>query len=172
MPKLRLPSGWRYYWAYGANLNKRGMSVRCPGAIKVQRLDVPNAALVFRGVADVEYRRKSFVPGGLWMISREHEAALDCFEGVARGVYDKHYLRIRLSDRAEHRVLFYRMRADFISVPSISYYATIAEGYEYFGLPRKMLRAALKEAMTHEDDNSKFAKDYANDTQHWYGRSR
>jgi hypothetical protein len=40
------------YFAYGSNLNIAGMAQRCPAAKPVSRFLLPNARLVFRGVAD------------------------------------------------------------------------------------------------------------------------
>jgi gamma-glutamylcyclotransferase len=134
-----------YYWAYGSNLNVAHMRVRCPKARKVRSLVLKDGALVFRGVADVQGRRGSFVPGGLWRITAECEQSLDRYEGVSSGFYEKRYFAIKIGGKVED-VLFYKMRSRGIYPPSQSYLSTIMQGYEDFELDPAFLRAALEEA--------------------------
>src|SRR5262245_9412195 len=83
-----------FYWAYGSNLNVEAMAIRCPTAVKIKPLVLPQASLVFRGVADVEYHDEDKVYGGLWYIKPKDEAALDLYEGVRGGLYEKKYMII------------------------------------------------------------------------------
>jgi gamma-glutamylcyclotransferase len=134
------------YWAYGSNLNVAAMKVRCPGAVKDRRLILPQAALVFRGVADVEYHDTDVVHGGLWRITRENERTLDAYEGVRGGLYEKRYMILRDKGEEEtYRVLFYQMTPNHNGVmpPSDGYVRVIAQGYHDFGLPLDALDKAL-----------------------------
>lgn len=133
------------YWAYGSNLNVKEMAIRCPGAKKVQALALPNGALVFRGVADAVYREGSTVHGGLWLITKEHEAFLDRYEGVSSKLYSKCYLKL-LVNGEERQCLYYQMNEQGIYPPSDSYVERIAQGYRDFGLPMEALDAALQES--------------------------
>lgn len=133
----------RYYWAYGSNLCRASMRRRCPGARFVGRLDVQDARLVFRGVADVVVDKGSFVPGGLWSITPEDERELDHYEGVASRFYLKRYLRMNVGDRVR-KILFYQMRMSTgVMPPSQAYLDVIARGYGDFGLPLEVLDAAV-----------------------------
>jgi len=145
--------GRRLYWAYGANLSKEAMAHRCPRAIPSTKLVVHSAALVFRGVADVEIRRGSVVQGGLWWITAECEAALDRFEGVSGGLYVKRYLPVWKMKHSgkQRKALFYQMQiAEGMMPPSRHYVETIAQGYQDFGLDLAFLDAAIEEAWTNK----------------------
>jgi hypothetical protein len=136
------------YFAYGSNLNVAAMKRRCPKAKKVGRLILPNAKLVFRGVADVIWAPKSRCPGGLWEITRKCEAALDRYEGVASGLYRKEYLTVRLAKGGEpQQVLVYLMNSDGVMPPWEEYIDTIAQGYRDFGLDRYL--CYLDQALEH-----------------------
>ena len=134
------------YWAYGSNLNHAHMRVRCPAARPAGRLVVPNAVLRFRGVADVDYLEGARCEGGLWEITRACEAALDRYEGVDAGLYEKCYLKIRWHDHSEREVLYYRMLRGGILPPDVDYLETIRRGYRDFGLSEARLERALAHA--------------------------
>jgi gamma-glutamylcyclotransferase (GGCT)/AIG2-like uncharacterized protein YtfP len=134
------------YWAYGSNLNVAAMKRRCPKAKKFEALTVEDGALVFRGVADVVVRKGSQVKGGLWWITKECEANLDMYEGVAGGLYLKRYLLLKVKGK-EQRALYYVMRTDRgVMPPNEHYLETIAQGYRDFGLDLAYLDVALHES--------------------------
>jgi hypothetical protein len=113
-------------------------------------LTFDNAALVFRAVADVVHRPGSKVPGGLWEISEADEAALDRFEGVSSGLYERWHVT-KMHKGRKRRVLFYKMTETGIMPPSMKYIDTILKGYKAFGLDTAVLEAALAES--HDDRN-------------------
>jgi gamma-glutamylcyclotransferase (GGCT)/AIG2-like uncharacterized protein YtfP len=136
----------KLYWAYGSNLNVAHMARRCPKAKKVRPLIVGDAALVFRHVADVTERADCVVPGGLWRITRECEAALDRYEGVASRLYLKREIEVKV-DGVYENVLFYQMRESVgIMPPGEAYLGTIVQGYKDFGLDLEILDAYLQES--------------------------
>ena len=69
------------YFAYGANTNNENMKYRCPLAINLGKLILPDYRLVFRGVADIEPYAGSSVQGVLWEITEDCEKSLDVYEG-------------------------------------------------------------------------------------------
>jgi hypothetical protein len=137
----------RLYWAYGSNLDVKAMRYRCPDARKFRRLYATQCELVFRGVADVEIvDDKSIVtPGGLWWISERDESALDSYEGVASGFYEKLYFDMVIDGRPQE-IMFYKMKRHQggIVPPSASYFGTIRQGYKDFGLSVDALFGALE----------------------------
>lgn len=135
------------YWAYGSNLNKAAMAVRCPAARPFSRLTVGDGRLLFRGVADVQPCEGREIPGALWEITRDCERALDLYEGVASGFYVRRWLRLRI-DGAERPALYYVMSPDRIGVapPSEPYLETIIEGYRDFGLDLEQLDRSVRES--------------------------
>jgi len=141
-----------FYWAYGSNLSVKQMKRRCPDARKHSKLIVPNGQLVFRGVADVESIRGGGIQGGLWRITRRCERALDQYEGVASGLYEKKYMRIRThADGEEHRVLYYKMTSGGVAPPPELYLDTIIEGYDDFDLDLTFLDEAVQRSWNSKD---------------------
>jgi len=138
---MKAGNGRKLYLAYGSNLHKASMKVRCPSAKPVGKLYLTNARLVFRSVADVEYTSdpEARVPVGVWSITRECELSLNRYEGVSIGVYDRYHLPV-----GEERALMYMMRDTGIAPPGAYYYDIIEKGYRDFGLDTKWLREALR----------------------------
>ena len=79
------------YFAYGSNIDLEQMADRCPGARlgETSRLKGYQFLINERGVATLVESAKHSVEGLLWWILPEDEAALDRYEGVARGFYRK-----------------------------------------------------------------------------------
>jgi hypothetical protein len=134
------------YWAYGSNLDVRAMRHRAPEAEKFRALYAKKVELVFRGVADVEIVDDDtmITPGGLWWITERDEAALDVYEGVRGGFYEKLYFDMDVEGKME-LVMFYKMRRheNGVAPPSRGYFNTIRQGYHDFGLNADALFGAL-----------------------------
>jgi gamma-glutamylcyclotransferase (GGCT)/AIG2-like uncharacterized protein YtfP len=140
------------YFAYGSNLNVEHMRHRCPRAKKVGRFTLPQAKLVFRGVADVIFHPTEKCVGGLWEITRACERALDRYEGVSAKLYRKVYLTIkRRGQPSEESVLVYVMNSDGIMPPFDDYLAVIERGYRDFGLDLAYLGRAVEHAYEAKD---------------------
>lgn len=128
----------KLYFAYGSNLNKDQMQMRCPDAKPLGKLMLADWRLVFRGVADIEPCEDGILPIGLWSITDDCEAALDVYEGFPR-LYRKKYFNIK-----GKRYMTYVMNHDHISPPSKGYADTIREGYNNFRLPLGFLDEAIQ----------------------------
>ena len=136
-------------FAYGSNLNLDQMSRRCPAAVPLGRLLLKNWKLVFRGVADVIQEPGAVVYGGVWRITPACERALDVYEGVASGLYEKVYIPVKPTPHGETEMLVYCMTSTGIMPPSKYYLGVIQEGYEDFRMPKKarrMLAASVRES--------------------------
>jgi gamma-glutamylcyclotransferase (GGCT)/AIG2-like uncharacterized protein YtfP len=128
----------KLYFAYGANLNLDGMAYRCPKAQQVQPYFLEDYRLAFSGVATVRPSPGHSVPGALWNITEECEHSLDMFEGFP-SLYRKEVINIHGDD-----IMFYVMNNDPPGEPHISYFMTIARGYESWGLPLEYLYNAVE----------------------------
>ena len=140
------------YFAYGSNLSKVQMHIRCPDAVPVGSLTLEDWTLVFRAVADVAASPGDTVHGAVWKLSPSDEATLDQFEGVAKGTYRKVYIPIEPFDfGGDHHedMLVYVMNSTGIMPPTISYLRTIRDGYRDFALPM----AALDDAVERSHDD-------------------
>ena len=121
----------KLYFAYGSNLNVEQMSYRSPTARRVGAEYFPGWRLVLRGVADIEIGEpEDMIPGGIWEIGPEDEAALDRYEGVKHGLYRKVII---------NGMLTYQMNHSGYAYPSSDYFRTILEGYRDFGLDESEL---------------------------------
>lgn len=130
----------KYYLAYGSNLNKAQMAMRCPDAKPIGKTRLPKYELVFRrGFLTVEPKCGSSVPVGVWEISDQDEKNLDRYEGFPR-FYVKEYVPIILNgfdDSGTKKVsekvgdaIIYIMNDGFpIQMPSDHYYTTVRQGY-------------------------------------------
>jgi hypothetical protein len=91
------------YIAYGSNINLTQMGQRCPGAKVAGAAQLNGYELLFRGrrydaVATVEPLKASFVPVLLWDLSRNHERALDVYEGWPH-VYRKEIHKVQFQGK-------------------------------------------------------------------------
>ena len=71
------------YFAYGSNLHHKQMKRRCKDSIFLKKINLKDFKLTFRSkyrAADIEYKKKSIVPGGLYEISKNDEKKLDVYE--------------------------------------------------------------------------------------------
>ena len=71
------------YFAYGSNLNHFQMKRRCKDSIFKKKYELKDYRLTFRSVyraADIEVKKNSIVPGGLFEISKSDEKKLDVYE--------------------------------------------------------------------------------------------
>ena len=71
------------YFAYGSNLHHFQMKKRCKDSIFLKKINLKNFRLTFRSkyrAADIEPKKNSIVPGGLFKISKSDEKKLDIYE--------------------------------------------------------------------------------------------
>ena len=70
------------YFAYGSNLHHFQMKRRCKDSIFIEKINLKNFRLTFRSkyrAADIETKKNSIVPGGLFEISKSDEKKLDVY---------------------------------------------------------------------------------------------
>ena len=81
------------YFAYGSNLHHFQMKRRCKDSIFLKKMSLKNHRLTFRSkyrAADIESKKNSLVPGGLYEISKSDEKKLDVYEDYPN-LYKKYY---------------------------------------------------------------------------------
>lgn len=138
----------KYYIAYGSNLNEAQMRQRCPGAKRIAAGTLEGYRITFRsnwriGVANIEPRKGSSVPVGIWAISAQNEKSLDRYEGFPT-LYTKETVRIKLPDLRTVDAIIYVMPPHRPwAKPSADYLNVIKQGYKDFGFDnRKLIYAA------------------------------
>ena len=58
------------YLAYGANLNKKNMAMRCPLATPLCSINLEGYKLAFNNVATIVKSENDSVPVGVWRITK------------------------------------------------------------------------------------------------------
>ena len=126
------------YFAYGANLNLRGMKRRCPRATPLSLATLPGHRLEFRTFITVVPDAASNVAGALYTLTPGCWRALDEYEGddyakVTRGVN---------TARGAEDAVVYIMQGGVRKAPTVAYYSDIARGYVDWKLDGAALRRA------------------------------
>ena len=131
------------YFAYGSNLNHFQMKRRCKDSIFIKKINLKNFTLTFRSkykAADIEFKKNSIVPGGLFEISKRDEKKLDVYEDFPN-LYKKYYFSYY-----GKKVMTYTMvKKTVFRYPTKHYLTTVKKGYKDCKLANKFLSLALKE---------------------------
>ena len=116
------------YGAYGSNLNKAQMLIRCPNSKPFKSILLEKFRLVFKGVADIEKDSKYNLSLGIYNITKECEKALDYYEEFPK-IYKKFYIDYTFDGKKE-KILCYTMGKSFsYATPSKKYFNVIKQGY-------------------------------------------
>lgn len=127
----------KYYIAYGSNLNMEQMLQRCPGAVVIGKTWLEGYRLTFRGrsswggVANIEPRKGSRVPVGIWRITEQDEEALDWYEGFPRLYYKQEFSLVVDGNRITAMAYIMTPGRPWAR-PNRSYLDTIRQGYDDF----------------------------------------
>ena len=129
------------YFAYGSNLHHKQMKRRCKDSIFLKKINLKDFKLTFRSkyrAADIEYKKKSIVPGGLYAISKNDEKKLDVYEDYPT-LYKKYYFYYY-----GKRVMTYTMaKKSQFRFRTERYLNVVMWGYKDCGLNNKYLQKAL-----------------------------
>lgn len=142
----------KLYGAYGSNMNLEQMSHRCPKAKVVGVGTLEGHRLTFRGrykgVANIEPCKDSFVPIVLWEITEDCERALDLYEGFPR-LYIKKQVKV-LVDSKPKKAMVYIMTSEYTDMPAVPtdyYFSVISKGYTENGIDLEPLEKAYSECL-------------------------
>ena len=129
------------YFAYGSNLNHFQMKRRCKDSRFLKKIKLKDFRLTFRSkyrAADIEAKKNSIVPGGLYEISKSDEKKLDIYEDYPL-LYKKYYFNYY-----GKKVMTYIMvKKTMFKYPTERYLNTIKRGYKDCKLEKKYLLKAL-----------------------------
>ena len=129
------------YFAYESNLNLSQMKRRCKDSIFLKKINLENFRLTFRSryrAADIEPKKNSLVPGGLFEISKSDEKKLDLYEDYPI-LYKKYYFILD-----GRKVMTYTMvKKTPFRFPTERYLNVVKRGYLDCKLDKKFLNRAL-----------------------------
>ena len=130
------------YFAYGSNLNHFQMKRRCKDSKFLKKINLKGFRLTFRSkyrAADIEIKKNSLVPGGLFEISKGDEKKLDVYEDFPI-LYKKYYFKYY-----RKKVMTYLMvKKTKFTYPKKKYLNVVKRGYKDCDLDKKNLLKALK----------------------------
>ena len=130
------------YFAYGSNLNHFQMKRRCKDSKFLKKINLNNFKLTFRSryrAADIDAKKNSIVPGGLFEISKSDEKKLDVYEDYPI-LYKKYYFNYY-----GKKVMTYTMaKKTQFTLPTERYLNIVKCGYKDCKLDQKYLKKALK----------------------------
>lgn len=124
------------YFAYGSNMDRDAMALRCPGSrpIGTARLARHRLVIMREGYASVARDPRRDVWGVLWDLALADVPALDRYEGVAGGLYAKLHQSV-LSDAGARRALVYVGRNAGPGLPRPGYLEAVLVAATGAGLP-------------------------------------
>ena len=130
------------YFAYGSNLNHFQMKRRCKDSKFIKKIKLKDFQLTFRSkyrAADIEPKKNSIVPGGLFEISKSDEKKLDIYEDYPI-LYKKIYFIYN-----NKKIMTYTMcKKTSFTFPTEKYLNVVKRGYKDCKLNNKYLIKALK----------------------------
>ena len=131
------------YFAYGSNLHHFQMKRRCKDSFFIKKINLNNFRLTFRSkyrAADIEPKKNSIVPGGLFEISKSDEKKLDTYEDYPV-LYKKYYFSYY-----GKKVMTYTMvNKTIFRYPTERYLNVVKKGYKDCDLDKDYLFKALNE---------------------------
>ena len=129
------------YFAYGSNLHHFQMKRRCKDSVFIKKINLRNFRLTFRSkyrAADIETKKNSSVPGGLFEISKSDEKKLDIYEDFPN-LYKKYYFNYY-----GKKVMTYTMvKKTTFTFPTERYLNIVKKGYKDCNLDKRFLNKAL-----------------------------
>lgn len=128
-----------YYFAYGANVNKRGMARRCPAAKAIGLATLDGYKLCFRQFADISAESGNAVTGVLWDVTPACLRSLDRYEGAD---YKQITVSVVREEQSFPAVVYVMTVAKPLAPPNMDYYREVAAGYRDFGIDEALLRRA------------------------------
>ncbi len=126
------------YFAYGANLNLRGMKRRCPQAKPMIAATLQGHRLEFRTFITIVPDARGAVTGALYDLTPACLRALDHYEGES---YTQIAVTVETADGPRDAVT-YIMPAGTRTPPGVQYFTEIARGYADWKLDVALLRKA------------------------------
>lgn len=127
------------YFAYGSNLDREAMAVRCRDSKPICVAELIGYRIVFRGYkygyADIIKQKGSKVVGALYEVSKKDLKALDEYEGVSDGLYERVNVFVKSKNGNLERAIVYKMvNVASVCLPTREYYEIVRNGRKQWGL--------------------------------------
>jgi gamma-glutamylcyclotransferase (GGCT)/AIG2-like uncharacterized protein YtfP len=129
------------YFAYGSNMHRGDMRLRCPGAtpLGVAELEGWRFAIVIDGYASILRSPGSRVYGVLWRVNAAGLLALDAYEDLDSGLYRREMVTVQ-HGASHERALVYIGGRETHGAPLPGYLERLIAAAEEWELPKDYLR--------------------------------
>ncbi len=129
------------YFAYGSNMDRAAMAVRCPRSkpLGLARLMRHRFVILQAGYASVERDPRAVVQGVLYDLALADVAALDRYEAVGHGLYSKVIQSVIRASGGPVRALVYVGRGASGGRPLPGYMEGVVAGARAAGLAEEYL---------------------------------
>lgn len=133
------------YFAYGSNLDRALMRANCPSAkpLGVAILENHRFIIAACGYASVQSRTGSTVHGVMWQVTPRDEDALDRYESIATGLYDRATLPVRMQGSRKN-ALVYIACARGLGRPKPGYIERVVAAARDWELPERHVSAIAR----------------------------
>ena len=134
----------KIYFAYGCNMDRRGMSRRCPDCEFIDSGYLLDYELIFKGCASIKKSKGSRVPIAIYYISKSDESYLDLMEGYP-SYYDKIEVTVESFNNGNLTGMVYIMNEEYPEgTPSKYYFNGIKNSYRELGFDESILDNAYE----------------------------
>ena len=124
------------YFAYGANMERSAMAVRCPGATALGRARLAGwRYLIAAGYGSIAPAPGACVFGVLWRLTPRDLAALNAYESLDSGLYRRVLLTVDAGERRARALVYVGTRRGR-DRPMPGYQERIIAAAEDWQLPR------------------------------------
>src|SRR5690349_19544240 len=130
------------HFAYGSNMSRALMRMRCPGAAAVCTGTLRDWRFVVTadGVGSIMPRPGAVVHGVLWRLGPRDLAAINAYEGLDSGLYTRGVLPVRCDGRLAPALLYIaRWRGQ--GRPRPGYMSVVVEAAREWGFPEHYIRS-------------------------------
>jgi gamma-glutamylcyclotransferase (GGCT)/AIG2-like uncharacterized protein YtfP len=150
-----------FYIAYGSNMWKQQMEMRCPDAQLITTGEIDGYRLLFKGsltgsYATIEPEDGHKVPVYIWAITADDERALDRYEGFPTFYYKTNIpVKLHKDGRIVHGMVYIMHEERHLGIPSGKYFNNIRAIYESHKWDTEILWDALDKSTDHIKSEAK-----------------
>lgn len=133
------------HFAYGSNMSRPHMQVRCPGATALGTAALKGWRFVINpdGYGSIEPEPGGVVHGVLWQLGARDLAAINAYENVAGGLYVRRTLSVLREGKREQALTYIAVRQGE-GTPRPGYIAIVVDAARDWGLPEPYIRALMR----------------------------
>lgn len=130
------------HFAYGSNMCRPLMRARCSGAIALGATTLPGWRFIIgpNGYASIVRQPGGVVHGVLWQLDSRGLAALNAYENVAGGLYERRRLPVRQAGRCQPALVYVACRRGE-GTPRPGYLALVVGAARDWALPEPYVQS-------------------------------